>query len=345
MQPHWARFVFGWNLCQTESLERSAGERASHLYFYKLDASVHWPAQFRALDALLQFMVNIVRDMSTALRLIFITSILIQISEVREWRGLVPLRSTRADVERLLGQPEQGSSSVYQTSSERISVTYSERLCDYDWQVPPGTVINISIQPKNPTAFAALKLDERKYEKRRDPHLESLFFYVNQEEGINYTVDAGAGVVTGVEYYSSAKDNNRRCSRAKDSTVGMKGVLKLDEYVGAPADEKKKLDNFATILGQDTSNQGYVMVYAGRRSSLNYAAATASRIKNYLVKMRRLNAGQIVTINGGYREQAKVELYLVPTGAAPPLPAPTLKPEEIRTIENRGKRRRSVRQP
>jgi hypothetical protein len=163
--------------------------------------------------------------MSKALSLIFITSILIQTSEVRDWRGIIPLRSTRADVERLLGQPVKGSSSVYQTGSETISVTYSNRQCDYDWQVPLGTVINISVRSKTPTAFAALKLDERKYEKRRDPHTESLIYYVNQEAGINYTVDASAGVVTDVEYYPAAKDINRRCSRAKASTGGAKSTL------------------------------------------------------------------------------------------------------------------------
>ncbi len=283
--------------------------------------------------------------MIKALSLIFITSIITQTAEVGAWRGITPLRSTRADVERLLGQPEQGSSSLYQTSSERISVTYSVRPCDYDWQVPLGTVINISVHSKNPPAFAALKLDERKYEKRRAPHIESLYYYVNQAEGINYTVDAGAGVVTGVEYYPSAKDNNWRCSRAKDSTGGTKDISKLGEYVGAPADETKQLDNFATILGQDTSQQGYVLIYAGRSSRLNYTEVKANRIKNYLVKMRKLDAGQIVTIHGGHREQATVELYLVPSGATPPLPAPTLKPEEVRIIDNRGKKRKSGRNP
>lgn len=146
--------------------------------------------------------------------LILIALIITQISEVRDWRRIAPLRSTRADVERVLGQPEQGSSNVYQTGSEKVSVTYSERPCDYAWQVPPGTVISFTVNAKNPAPFASLKLDERKYEKRKDPHTESLFYYVNQAEGINYTVDAQAGVVLGIEYYPSAKDKARRCTSA-----------------------------------------------------------------------------------------------------------------------------------
>lgn len=149
--------------------------------------------------------------MNKALSLIFI-ALFTQISTVRDWRGLAPLRSTRADVERLLGQPEQGSSNVYQTAGEKVSVTYSERPCDYDWQVPIGTVVSFSVYPKNPTPLAGLKLDERKYEKRRDPHLETIYYYVNQAEGINYTVDAQAGVVQSFEYYPVAKEKARRCS-------------------------------------------------------------------------------------------------------------------------------------
>lgn len=281
--------------------------------------------------------------MNKALGLIFITLILTQNTEAKDWRGIVPLRSTRADVERLLGQPEQGSGGVYQTVSESILVSYSEKPCDYGWQVPPGTVINISVRPKNPPALASLKLDERKYEKRTDPHIGSLHYYVNPEEGINYTVDAG--VVTCIEYYSSAKDNTLRCAPVRDSAGGAKNVSRFDEYVGAPADEKKRLDNFAAVLGQDAAQQGYVLVYAGRRSRRTDAEVTATRIRNYLVKIKKLDAGRIVTINGGHRAQATVELYLVPSGAVPPLPSQTLKPEEIRIIDNRGKRRRSVRNP
>jgi hypothetical protein len=283
--------------------------------------------------------------MSKALSFIVITLTLTRISIAGDWRGIVPLRSTRADVERLLGPPAQGSRNVYLTGSERISVSYSERLCDYGWQVPLDTVISFSVYAKTPPALAGIKLDERKYVKRRDYHNESIYYYINQEEGINYTVDVGAGLVTGIEYYPSAKDNNRRCSPVKDSTVGTKEASKFEEYVGAPIDENKKLDNFATLLRQDTTNQGYIMVYAGRRSRLNEATARAGRIKNYLVKMRGLDARQILTIDGGHREQATVELYLVPPGATPPQSAPTLKPEEVRIIENRGKKRKRGHKP
>lgn len=283
--------------------------------------------------------------MNKALGLIFVTLILTQTIEAKDWRGIVPLRSTRADVERLLGQPEKGLGSIYQTGSETISVSYSEKPCDYGWQVPLNTVISIIVHPKNPLGFATLKLDERKYEKRKDPHHEYLYYYVNQEEGINYTLDAEAGVVKSIEYYSPSKDNTLRCANAMNSPGGTKHIIRFDEYVNAPANQKKRLDSFAAALRQDATQQGYVLVYAGRRSRPDEAQVKALWIRNYLVKMKRLDDGRIHTINGGHREQATVELYLVPSGATPPSPTQTLRPEEIRIINNRGKKRGSVHNP
>src|ERR1700720_1961854 len=47
------------------------------------------------------------------------------------WRGLVPLRSTRADVERLLGPPMVlvAGSYSYETKEEKVRVLYSEGSC------------------------------------------------------------------------------------------------------------------------------------------------------------------------------------------------------------------------
>jgi hypothetical protein len=132
----------------------------------------------------------------------------------KDWRGITPLRSTRADVERLLGPPQSDSGSVYVTEGERVSVTYSRRACDYGWRVPLDTVVSFFVHPKKPPKLSDLKLDEKRYERRRDLHIETLYYYVDPQEGINYTVDSGGGVVTAVEYYPSLKDKALLCQPA-----------------------------------------------------------------------------------------------------------------------------------
>lgn len=129
----------------------------------------------------------------------------------KPWRGLEPLRSTRADVERTLGSPEAGARNSYKTQTERVVVTYAEGECAYGWRVKPGTLISLILYPTNVLPLSQLDLDETRIEKRRDVHIESLYFYVNQQDGLNYTVDVSKGVVTAIEYYPAAKDNSLRC--------------------------------------------------------------------------------------------------------------------------------------
>lgn len=50
----------------------------------------------------------------------------VTVVKAKEWRGIVPLRSTRADVERLLGDDsEKKPLTTYQTKQEAVSVLYA----------------------------------------------------------------------------------------------------------------------------------------------------------------------------------------------------------------------------
>lgn len=105
---------------------------------------------------------------------------------------------------------------------------------------------------------------------------------------------------------------------------------KFDEYGKIrAADENARLDNFAIEIKADPTVQGYLIVYGGRRSKAGEAKKAAARAKTYLVKKRRLNAKQLVTVDGGYREEAATELWFVPSGAQPPQATPTLDPSEV----------------
>jgi len=60
-----------------------------------------------------------------------ITVIAYTFGDSKPWRGIVPLRSTRVDVERLLGAPsmDHGDTVVYETGDERVSIEYSKGGC------------------------------------------------------------------------------------------------------------------------------------------------------------------------------------------------------------------------
>lgn len=101
---------------------------------------------------------------------------------------------------------------------------------------------------------------------------------------------------------------------------------KLDEYGKlAPKEENERLDKFTLELQMDPTSQGYIIAYGGRASRAGHAQKTADKSKNYLVSKRGLDADRIVTVDGGYREQPALELWLVPSRAELPRPTPTVK--------------------
>lgn len=106
-------------------------------------------------------------------------------------------------------------------------------------------------------------------------------------------------------------------------------------------DELARLDNFAVQLRNEPDAQGYIIFYEGRRYGYCYkyrpriprrgeAEARVARIKPYLVETRGFDSSRLIVINGGYREEWMAELWIVPKGANPPKPTPTLTKKDIK---------------
>lgn len=109
------------------------------------------------------------------------------------------------------------------------------------------------------------------------------------------------------------------------------GARKFDEFSNINCeDEMARLDNYAIELQHDPGLRAYVVVYAGRVSSINEAVARAKRIRLYLVKNRHIEAERVSLIDGGYREKLEVEVWAVPRGADAPAPTPTLTRREVK---------------
>lgn len=85
-------------------------------------------------------------------------------------------------------------------------------------------------------------------------------------------------------------------------------------------DEKARLDLFAIELQNNPGAQGYIIAYGGSRPRGASAQARAERARQYLVRERGVDAGRLVTLNGGTRPSAATELWIVPPGATPPRP-------------------------
>ena len=140
--------------------------------------------------------------------------VLADVSQAKEWRGIAPLKSTRADVEKLLGRStHDGYGISYPVGDEVATFEYSSGGCSdkgrvYD--VPPYTVLRIRVSSGHKPRFSDLEIDLRKFRKVEDSELPDVLYYINDEEGVAYEVQGGLVMTT--EYWPTAKDRNmRRC--------------------------------------------------------------------------------------------------------------------------------------
>jgi hypothetical protein len=142
--------------------------------------------------------------------------------QVETWKAIVPLHSTRADVERLLGPPVRPCKEgcTYDTKSEGVFVRYSGEPCEKGeanrWRVPRDTVISLSVYPSLKPNLSDLKLDRKRFKKTKDPELHGYYTYENQKDGVAYEV-SDRGVVLGVEWFGASKDAEAlRCGSVSD---------------------------------------------------------------------------------------------------------------------------------
>jgi hypothetical protein len=142
----------------------------------------------------------------------------------KDWRGIVPLHSTREDVERLLGPPPPPPSdgtriykaskvrSIYFLEEGEIYIVFAEKDSPVERQclaqVPASTVLLIQIKPKKNLYLSDLKLQKDKLKRfdPAEPPNSDFDGFVNEEEGIS--VRAQKGVVQLINYFAAARDTD-----------------------------------------------------------------------------------------------------------------------------------------
>lgn len=136
------------------------------------------------------------------------------------WHDLVPLHSTRQDVERKLGKPDwsHGFTYIYKTDKERVDVLYSAGCCELSgverWNVPADAVIRIVVAPTGKVFVRDLHLD-KKYVRIKEAHPENWLMYWDTERGvmIHSAVNKGREEVMTITYQPTAKDKALSCSK------------------------------------------------------------------------------------------------------------------------------------
>ncbi len=154
--------------------------------------------------------------------------------------------------------------------------------------------------------------------------------------------DENVGAKVEVEGLPEGCPKTASCATNAGRVCG--GLHKYDEYANISyADEKARLDNFAIVLQNEPGSTGYILAYGGRVGRAGEAQRRAERAMKYLSgKMRDTDAGRIVTVDGGYREELTVQLWAIPRGFSPPTPEPAVDPAEVKFVKEsktQGRRR------
>ena len=151
------------------------------------------------------------------LRIILSVPILLLIwqnSVAKEWRGIVPLKSTRTDVERQFGKPDKWGN--YEFKNERVSFDYGNGPCKGLYLTPgednckcladEDAVMSIFVEPTVKRKISELKLDMKRFRRTPINPFPYTFEYDNVTEGITYTVDEQENEIMHVTYYPSQVD-------------------------------------------------------------------------------------------------------------------------------------------
>jgi len=255
-------------------------------------------------------MKNLFRKIGSCTLLLFVVSVGVT---AEEWRGIVPLQSTRDDVKRLFGTQQSSEwAAYYNLRSEIVVFHFQTGPCTDDkfglgWNVPPGTVVTIGVIPKR-------RHRKEQYSLPGDARVvgsgSGFVYYANDDAGL--TVETFKDVVTMVEYSPKASQDNLRCPRIQECCIDF--FPKFDEYEELPFnDEKARLDNFAIHM-MERFGRGTIEVLGPSKKVRQKRMKIAERAKKYLVNQLRVQPQRILLVDGGFSARVRTRLSLYSIG-------------------------------
>jgi hypothetical protein len=213
------------------------------------------------------------------------------------WRGIVPLHSTRAQLEQLVGVLDMRCQ-CYSTETETIRVEYASGPCTgalAGWNVPTDTVLSLQIYPKKRLFFSELKIQKEDFITTVDDTVTT--YYGNGEKGLRYAVTS-SGTVASVWYGPSTKQNKLRCAGFPPTDGGITAYRPYFEFPFETVDDiKGRLGEFGVRLLKEPQLKGYIIVY-GQRNKVAPVDQFVKSAKAYLVDDLNINPNTVEASNG-----------------------------------------------
>ena len=138
-----------------------------------------------------------------------------------DWKTLVPLITTRTQVEAHFGAPTSGKDNifVYETPDERISVFYGGgKILGRDvccLKAPNEILFKFVLAPKRAVTLIEMNVDLTAYKEEKALEMVNDYYYYNEDEGITITtrIVEGKEVLLSIERGPNSAQRQEHCRK------------------------------------------------------------------------------------------------------------------------------------
>ena len=238
-------------------------------------------------------------------------------------KKVILLQSSRSDVEKFARFVKDFDGYIrYETSNEFIDVSYTLTSCiGHGWNVPTDRILSYSSYPKRELLLEdLLKLNKNLFQLSDDIGTSH---YINSSNGIEFVVRAGENKVEYIEFSPSESDSSLRCKGFPKYDLISDHYPPLDTFSvkkTATWDVGEMVNTFARVE-EDPNIKGYIFVYCKKSqiAKCNQLKKKIERVaKIFMVKRPK----QLTVSVGGYRDETRVETFLVPKDYPPAVARP-----------------------
>ena len=205
-----------------------------------------------------------------------------------------------------------------------------------------------TVTPNVPLRFSELASNLNGFIEHKDPHEPQTTYYSNVDKGIGFSVvDDGIRFsvqddhVFQVTYFPPSKESGKRCEGFPPYN-GLPAPRPFDTIFNRNKSEiNSRLDNLAIELLRIKQLRGYVVAYAAKISRRGEAKKMAEDARRHLIEKRMISPDRLVAIDGGFRETAQYDLFMLSLDMPPPTPTPTVPSNKVKIVETTRNKRRS----
>ena len=152
--------------------------------------------------------------------LVFATLAFAQMPSTTDWRGLSPIKSTRMDVERIIGPPDQkidNEQMIYYFPDVVVFFYFTsnpkcrEKSPYTSWDVTPDTVTGIYVDLRHASTVEQAGIDLSKFKKTKGTSdMINHYYYINIDDD-GFAIEVNNNYVGGYHYGPGSKHKDLRC--------------------------------------------------------------------------------------------------------------------------------------